>query len=82
MKKEYDFSKGKRGPVVVEKGKTRITIFLDDEIIEEFRAQSQKSGKGYQTLINDALKKQISAKDKPLTAEMVRKIVREELAHS
>lgn len=80
MRKEYDFSKGKRGPVVVEKGKTRITIFIDDEILLGFRAQAQKTGKGYQTLINEALKLQLTTKGQPLTAAVVRKILREELA--
>ena len=76
MRKEYDFSKGKRGPVVTEKGKTRITIFLDDEIIRRFRALAQKTGKGYQTLINQALKQQLAIEELRLTA----KIIREELS--
>ena len=80
MRKEYDFSKGKRGPVVTEKGKTRITIFLDDEIIRRFRALAQKTGKGYQTLINQALKQQLSIEEPRLTATAVRKIIREELS--
>jgi len=80
MRKEYDFSKGKRGPVVTEKGKTRITIFLDDEIIRRFRALAQKTGKGYQTLINQALKQQLAIEEPRLTATVVRKIIQEELS--
>ena len=80
MRKEYDFSKGKRGPVVAEKGKTRITIFLDDEIIRRFRALAQRTGKGYQTLINQALKQQLAIEEPRLTATVVRKIIREELS--
>jgi len=80
MKKEYNFSKGKRGAVVSQVGKTRITIYLDDGILERFKAQSQRTGKGYQTLINDALNSYLGLTAKPLTEEMVRKIVREELA--
>ena len=80
MRKEYDFSKGKRGPVVTEKGKTRITIFLDDEIIRRFRALAQKTRKGYQTLINQALKQQLAIEEPRLTATVVRKIIREELS--
>lgn len=80
MRKEYDFSKGKRGPVITEKGKTRITIFLDDEIIRRFRALAQKTGKGYQTLINQALKQQLAIEEPRLTATVVRKIIREELS--
>jgi uncharacterized protein (DUF4415 family) len=82
MKKEYDFSKARRGAVAPPTGKTRITIYLDDEIVQEFRKQAEKTGKGYQTLINDTLKAYLGKKDKPLTAEVVRKIVREELAAS
>jgi uncharacterized protein (DUF4415 family) len=80
MRKEYDFSKGKRGPVITEKGKTRITIFLDDEIIKRFRALAQKTGKGYQTLINEALKQQLAIEEPRLTGAAVRKIIREELS--
>jgi uncharacterized protein (DUF4415 family) len=80
MKKEYDFSKGKRGAVIPTPGKTRITIYLDDDIIQGFKKQSEKTGKGYQTLINEALKAHLRLKEKPLTAELVRRIVREELA--
>ena len=56
MEKVYDFSKCKRGAVIPTTGKTRITIYMDDEILTRFKAQSEKSGKGYQTLINEALK--------------------------
>jgi uncharacterized protein (DUF4415 family) len=80
MKKEYNFSKAKRGAVIPQVGKTRITIYLDDGILERFKAQSQRTGKGYQTLINDALNSYLGVTAKPLTEEMVRKIVREELS--
>lgn len=80
MKNEYDFSKGKRGAVVSPKGKTRITIYLDDEVLDGFRLTAERSGKGYQTLINDALRAHQGVGGKPLTAKQVREIVREELA--
>ena len=80
MKKEYDFSKGKRGAVIPQVGKTRITIYLDDAILKRFKAESERTGKGYQTLINDTLNSYLGLTEKPLTAEMVRKIVREELS--
>jgi uncharacterized protein (DUF4415 family) len=64
-----------------QKGKTRITIHLDEAIIERFRTLSQRTGKGYQTLINEALRKLLDKDEAPLTADTVRKIVREELAH-
>ncbi len=79
MKKEYDFSKGTRGAVVPAKGKTRITIYLDDPIVQAFKQQSEQTGKGYQTLINEALISQLNGKDKILNQATVRKIVREEL---
>jgi uncharacterized protein (DUF4415 family) len=80
MKKEYNFSKGKRGAVTSQVGKTRITIYLDDAILKRFKAESERTGKGYQTLINDALNSYLGLTEKRLTEEMVRKIVREELS--
>jgi uncharacterized protein (DUF4415 family) len=80
MKKEYDFSKAKRGAVISPVGKTRITIYLDDEVIQQFKIRSEKLGKGYQTLINEALKAYVNSSEGVLTPELVRKIVREELA--
>jgi uncharacterized protein (DUF4415 family) len=81
MKKEYDFSNAKRGAVLPQPGKTRITIYLDDVILERFKEQSEKTGKGYQALINEALRAHLAKNREPLTAEMVRKIIREELEH-
>jgi uncharacterized protein (DUF4415 family) len=80
MKKVYDFSKGKRGAVIPATGKTRITIYVDDAILSRFKSQSEKTGKGYQTLINQALKVYLGLEEQPVTQELVRKIVREELA--
>ena len=80
MKKVYDFSKGKRGAVIPTTGKTRITIYMDDAILKRFKAQSEKSGKGYQTLINEALKSHLGLIEQPVTQDLVRRIVREELA--
>ena len=80
MKKVYDFSKCKRGAVIPTTGKTRITIYMDDAIVSRFKAQSEKTGKGYQTLINEALKAHLGLAEQPVTQDLVRKIVREELA--
>ena len=80
MKKVYDFSKGKRGAVIPTKGKTRITIYMNDAILNRFKAQAEKSGKGYQTLINEALNSYLGLTEQPVTRDLVRKIVREELA--
>jgi metal-responsive CopG/Arc/MetJ family transcriptional regulator len=61
MRAEYDFSKGRRGPVIpVPRGKTRITIRLDKDLIEWFRSQVEAAGGGnYQTLINTALREYV-----------------------
>ena len=79
MKKVYDFSKGKRGAVISTTGKTRITIYMDDAILKRFKAQSEKTGKGYQTLINEALNSYLGLTKQLVTRELVRKIVREAL---
>lgn len=80
MKREYDFSKAKRGPVMsVPRGKTRITIRLDDEVIVWFRDQVENAGGGnYQSLINDALRDHISRSREPLEATL-RRVIREEI---
>src|SRR4030067_1214267 len=65
MKKVYDFSKGKRGAVIPTTGKTRITIYMDEPIVSRFKAQSEKTGKGYQTLINEDLKAHLGPPEEP-----------------
>lgn len=79
MKKEYDFSKGKRGAVIRSKGKTRITIHLDNDVIDAFRGMAETAGRGYQTLINDALRQHLSTTGKPVDTKTLRRILREEL---
>lgn len=79
MRKEYDFSKARRGAVVASPGKTRITIMLDDDVIEAFRKQAEAQGIGYQTLINAALRAAIQPGRAPVTEARLRKILREEL---
>lgn len=79
MKNEYDVSQGKRGAVIKARGKTRITIYLDDDVIEAFRLQAEESGCGYQTLINTALRQYLSSDDKPVDTKTLRRILREEL---
>lgn len=66
MKDEYDFSKGVRGAVIpTPPGQTRITIRLDEEVLEWFRARVDEAGGGdYQALINDALRQHVSANRK------------------
>ncbi len=85
MRDEYDFSKAKRGAVIPSPGKTRITIMLDDDVIEHFRAQAEAEGVGYQTLINALLRKALASskktksEGKPLTVATLRRVLREEL---
>jgi hypothetical protein len=82
MKRKYDFSRAKRGPVIsVPKGKTRITIRLDDDILGWFREQVDRAGGGnYQTLINEALWQHIRRVREPLETTL-RRVLREELRH-
>jgi uncharacterized protein (DUF4415 family) len=85
VRKEYDFSKGKRAAVIASPGKTRITIMLDDDLIEYFRARAEAQGIGYQTMINAALRAAVaedkgrSAEDRPITVAVLRQVLREEL---
>lgn len=80
MRKEYDFSKAKRGPAVrLPKGKTRITIRLDDDVIAWFKQQVHAAGGGnYQSLINKALREYIANNDESLE-DTLRRVLREEL---
>ena len=81
MKDRYDFSKGKRGPVIpIPAGKTRITIRIDDDVLDWFREQVHAAGGGnYQKLINLALRDHISRHREPLEATL-RRVLREELS--
>lgn len=80
MKSEYNFSKGKRGAVArAPKGKTRITIRIDDDVLDWFRNQVEEAGGGnYQTLINNALREHIKSQQEPIEV-ILRRVVREEL---
>ncbi len=78
MLEEYDFSKGKRGPVIPHRGKTRITIFIDTDILEWFRDEAEREGTGYQTAINQALRNCMKQDKRPIQ-EIVREVVRREL---
>jgi uncharacterized protein (DUF4415 family) len=84
MKQSYDFSQGKRGRVVAlepeQRGKTRITIRLDEDIVDHFLKEAEASGgaTGYQTLINQALRQYVEGKA-PKLEDTLRRIVREEM---
>jgi uncharacterized protein (DUF4415 family) len=77
--RDIDFSRGKRGPVIKpEPGKAKISIRLDNAVLEHFRNLVHKAGGGnYQTLINDALLEHIQRHS---TLDAVRQVVREVLA--
>jgi uncharacterized protein (DUF4415 family) len=85
MRKEYDFSKAKRAKTVPHlaklqaeaKGKTRITIMLDNDVLMTYRAKADKEGLGYQTLINRTLRKASSGQS--LDEATLRRVIREEL---
>ena len=79
MKANYDMTKAKRGAVLPPVGKTRITIYLDDAILEAFRQRAEQEGKGYQTLINGALSASLAQSNAPVTIGTLRKVLREEL---
>jgi uncharacterized protein (DUF4415 family) len=78
MKRQYDFSKARRGPVVPPTpGKTRITIRLDNDVIEHFQEVVDRAGgRNYQTLINDALREYIRG---ARLEAVVRRAVRDEV---
>jgi len=84
MKEKYDFSRGKRGRIVAAepepRGKTRITIRLDEDLVDHFLKEANASGGevGYQTLINEALRQHVEGKA-PKLEETLRRIVREEM---
>jgi uncharacterized protein (DUF4415 family) len=84
MKQQYNFGKGKRGRILPaepeQRGKTRITIRLDEDLVDHFLNEAEKSGgsTGYQTLINEALRQHVEGKA-PKLEETLRRIVREEI---
>ena len=87
MRAEYDFSKAKRAKDVPHlaklqaamKGKTRITIMLDNDVLDTFRARAETEGRGYQTAINDALRAAINADAAPVTVAALRRELRKAL---
>jgi len=83
MRKECDFSKAKRFPVApAPKGKTRITIRLDDDLLTWFKREVNVAGGGnYQRLINAALKDHVQQKIEPLE-KVLRRVLSEELRNA
>lgn len=81
MKESYNMANAKKGSVISPKHKIRVTMYLDDNVIKQFRKRAEEVGLGYQTLINSALKEYLS-KNKIVTLNTVRLIIREELKHA
>ena len=81
MKQHDDFKRAKRGAVVpIPKGKTRITIRIDDDILDWFRDQVNAAGGGnYQTMINNVLRDYIESHDTVSLEKTLRRVIREEL---
>jgi predicted transcriptional regulator len=79
MQDEYDFRQGKRGAVLPQHGKTRITIYIDDEVLEAFRQRAEQQGSGYQTMMNQALREYLALAPVALDEATLRRVLREEL---
>ncbi|KOR37212.1 MULTISPECIES: BrnA antitoxin family protein [Planktothricoides] len=79
MKPEYNFDRSKRGAIIPQEGKTRITIYIDNDILEAFRQKGDAEGKGYQTMMNQALRQYLDQAKLPLDEDTLRRIFQEEL---
>src|SRR5690242_6840627 len=85
MRKQYDFSKARKAKDIPHlarlqaeaKGKTRITIMLDNDVLLAFKARAEKEGAGYQTLINQELRRSMDAV--AIDEATLRRVIREEL---
>ena len=77
MKKNYDFSRAKRGAVIpAAPGKTRITIRIDDDVLEWFKKQAHEQGGGsYQTMMNQVLRAYVENQEEPLEDTLRRVIL-------
>lgn len=56
MRKSCDFHKARRGPIVQQSGRTRVGIYLDDDLLERLRERADAAGHGYQSMITEALR--------------------------
>jgi uncharacterized protein (DUF4415 family) len=88
MRKEYDFKEAKRAQDILalaqlqaqtKPGKVRITMYVDAEVLQAFRERAEQEGKGYQTLMNEALAAAMRPEAAPVTEEKLRRILREEI---
>lgn len=82
MREEYDFSTAQRGPVLPAAGKTRIALYLDNEVLEAFRRRAVDEQHGYQTLINQVLREAVLSGPATPAEDLetlLRRVIREEL---
>lgn len=79
MKEEYDFEQGRRGAVIAQPGKTRITIYVDNDVLDTFRQRAEESGSGYQTMINQALREYLDRSRLVTDETTLRRVIREEM---
>lgn len=77
MKEQYDFNDAKRGAVISNPNKQRITIRLDSDVVNWFKEQVQGGG-NYQSLINEALRSHIKGLDERV-ANTIRNVIKEEI---
>lgn len=91
MSDEFDFSRARKATTVphlaalraaASKGKTRISIMLDNDVIDAFRIRAEARGTGYQTAINEALRAALTPENAPVTLGQLRAMLREELRHA
>lgn len=79
MKEEYDFHHGERGAVIPQPGKTRVTIYVDNDVLETFRERAEDSGRGYQNVMNQALREYLVRSSPAVDEPTLRRVLREEL---
>ena len=79
MKEEYDFRQSQRGAVIPQPGKTRITIYIDNDVLDAFRTRAENSGTGCQTMMHQALREYLNKSSTLLDELTLRRVIREEL---
>ena len=79
MKEEYDFHDGERGAVLPRPGKTRVTIYVDNDVLETFRERAEDGGRGYQNVMNEALREYLERSSPAVDESTLRRVLREEL---
>jgi len=79
MKEEYDFHDGERGAVIPRPGKTRVTIYVDNDVLETFRERAEDGGRGYQNVMNEALREYLERSSPAVDESTLRRVLREEL---